>query len=152
MRDAIVFYERILEVLKVSEELRIHACERLRAEFLWFPIADHENSKASLEESDTSVDHTVPAHGHLFGYNASMFWKVDKHEPPRDLKIFGTDNADGIREDDLYELLGCKFDFTHEEIKSAIKHAKMWYHPDKSLFPSQGGDERGQLCISQRST
>ena len=60
-----------------------------------------------------------------------MTWSRKLYVEERTLKVFEVDNTDGTREDDLYGLIGLRFQPTEGEAKRAKHKTYRWYHPDK---------------------
>ena len=75
--------------------------------------------------------HTIPSHGYFFGNQTHKTWDRKKYGEARSVKVFETDNSDGVREDDFYKLLGVSFLASETDIKQATRRCLKWYLPDK---------------------
>ena len=110
----------------MSLEVKTQIPDRIQVELLWFPIAeDHKGFEEVFGEYRLG-GHLYPTHGHLLGYHYSKSRENEFYGPPRDVKIFGTDHSDGVREDNLHGLLDCLFNDDQAQVKKAVKKARIW--------------------------
>ena len=113
----------------MDENHQSQMLDRLNQEY-WFRIADHTMFAGRFGHKDQNFGgHTVPAHGYLFSYLASKTLNRKTCGDPRLVRVSETDNADGVREDDLYKLLDVGFTATSEDIKTSVRRNQRWYVP-----------------------
>lgn len=96
---------------------------RRAADYIWNPESDPEPEDPGPEPDDF----------HQIGkYKCKDLWSGFDCQPKG--YRFGVDPNDGMLEEDLYGLLGCRRDATKHEIRAGFLRMSKRFHPDKSNY------------------